>query len=172
MSLAYKAQRYATECHHKTNHMYGDVPYFWHISSVATIAEIFKSNIPDEDWEDVLSACWCHDVIEDTRQTYNDVRSATNERVAEIVYALTNEKGRNRAERGSSKYYQGIRKTKYATFVKLCDRIANVKHSIASGSKMTKMYREEQVKFQEQLDRGESYSDMWRLLNQLLEEKI
>jgi len=58
-----------------------------------------------------------HDSIEDARLTYNDVmkvaRNMMTEEQAlmatEIVYALTNEKGRTRAERAGEKYYQGIR---------------------------------------------------------------
>ena len=37
-----------------------------------------------------------HDVIEDARQIYNDVRQQLGETVAELAYSLTNEKGRNR----------------------------------------------------------------------------
>ena len=53
----------------------------------------------------------------------------TNEQcitAAEIVYALTNDKGRSRSERAGEHYYAGIRETPYAPFVKLCDRLANM----------------------------------------------
>jgi hypothetical protein len=33
-----------------------------------------------------------HDVIEDCRETCNDVKKATNEEIAELAYALTNKK--------------------------------------------------------------------------------
>ena len=67
--------------------------------------------------------------------TYNDVLLVANmfmteyqaKMAAEIVYALTDEKGRNRAERGSEKHYEDIRNTLYAPFVKLCNRYANTK---------------------------------------------
>ena len=49
---------------------------------------------------------------------------------AEIVYALTNEKGRTRAERAGVKYYEGIRAVPYAPMVKLADRMANVRFSL------------------------------------------
>ena len=58
----------------------------------------------------------------------------------EIVYALTNDKGRTRAERAGEKYYKGIRETPYAPFVKLCDRLANVTYSCeADGHRGTRM---------------------------------
>ena len=40
------------------------------------------------------------------------------------MYALTNEKGRTRAERAGVKYYEGIRAVPYAPMVKLADRMA------------------------------------------------
>ena len=94
-----------------------------------------------------LSACWTHDVINDCRQTYYDVKKICGEDVAEITYALTNEKGRNRKERANGAYYTGIRQTPYATFVKLCDRLANVKYSKDNGSTMMDVYRKEQAYF-------------------------
>lgn len=66
---------------------------------------------------------------------------------AEIVYALTNEKGRTRAERAGVKYYEGIRATPYAPMVKLADRMANVRFSLRQTSdynhRMARVYREE-----------------------------
>lgn len=78
-----------------------------------------------------------HDSIEDTRLTYNDVVKIAKQwmddqqalMAAEIVYALTNDKGRTRAERAGEKYYQGIRDTAYAPFMKLADRLANITYS-------------------------------------------
>ena len=101
-----------------------------------------------------------HDSIEDARLTYNDVlrlaKTMLTEEQAltatEIVYALTNDKGRTRAERAGEKYYQGIRETPYAPFVKLCDRLANVTYSCSvdsgkDGSRMREVYKGEMRQF-------------------------
>ena len=45
------------------------------------------------------------------------------------------------------KYYQGIRNNKYATFVKLCDRIANTTFSKMRGTKQYEMYKKEESEF-------------------------
>lgn len=103
--------------------------------------------IPVEHQENVLAACWVHDVIEDCRQTYNDVKAKTNETVAELAYALTNEKGKTREERANEKYYEGIKKTPFATFIKVCDRIANYKYSKQQNNKMVKVYEKEMYNF-------------------------
>lgn len=165
------ARDYAIKCHHKTNHIYGNgLPYSIHLKMVSDIANIFHELIPDDYLIDVFAACWCHDLIEDCRETYNDVKSQTNERVADIVYALTNEKGKNRKERASDKYYEGIVNTPYATFVKLCDRIANVSYSKSEGSSMFEMYKKENESFCFKLNAiydGIDYSEMFNYLNSL-----
>tara|TARA_R110002074_G_C12218140_1_gene636947 strand:- start:50 stop:568 length:519 start_codon:yes stop_codon:yes gene_type:complete len=142
-----KVREYAFNKHREVNQKYDDKCYTYHLECVYGTAQQFLMLIPDQDREDVLSACYLHDIIEDARETYNDVLKQTNKRVAELVYALTNEKGKNRKERASDKYYKGIRETEYAGFIKLCDRIANVEYSQQTGSSMFKKYRSENKEF-------------------------
>ena len=108
--------------------------------------------------DDVLPlffGAYFHDSIEDARLTYNDVTATARHYMsdaqafvaAEIVYALTNDKGRTRAERAGERYYQGIRATPYAPFVKMADRLANItyscKHTDTDNSHMREVYRRE-----------------------------
>ena len=73
----------------------------------------------------------------------------------ELVYAMTNEKGRNRAERANERYYEGIRAVPYAPFVKLADRLANTAYAFSKGTadslRMSKVYQEELPGFLEAL---------------------
>ncbi len=163
VELIETARIYAIGCHNSTNHNYHDKPYSYHLKMVSSIALEFIHLIPEQERANVLSACWCHDVIEDCRQTYNDVKDATNERIADIAYALTNEKGRTREERANDKYYTGIMFTPCAVFVKICDRIANFQYSRDSGSKMYEKYMKEAPHFKQQLY-YEKYSEMFKLL--------
>jgi len=101
---------YAIEAHHNTNHLYDGKPYAVHLAMVVGYAQKYIDKIPKQFQENVISACWLHDTIEDTRNTYNDIKNISNTTVADIVYALTNEKGKNRKERANDKYYQGITK--------------------------------------------------------------
>lgn len=96
---------------------------------------------------EIQLACYGHDLIEDCRCSYNDVKEKLGNIAADIVYAVSNEKGKNRKERASDKYYEGIRNTAGATFVKLCDRIANVQYSKLTKSKMFEMYKKENKEF-------------------------
>ena len=99
-------------------------------------------------WSDIELACWGHDLIEDTRTSYNDCKEVLGNHIADIIYAVSNEKGKNRKERANSKYYSGIIHTPFATFVKLCDRIANVQYSKLTKSKMFEMYEKENIEFE------------------------
>ena len=164
-----KTIAYATDRHQKVNHKYGNQPYTFHLNMVYEVAQQFSYLLPKSELENVYCGCWVHDIIEDARETYNDVLNNTNETVAELAYALTNEKGKTRSERANDKYYEGIQNTPNATFIKLCDRIANIKHSKKQGSKMFDKYRKENPSFVEKLYRPE-LQDMTTHIENLLSE--
>lgn len=166
MNIIEKARQYAISCHSETNHKYDGYPYEVHLQMVADAAGRYAYLIPEKDQEDFIAAAWVHDVIEDCRQTYNDVLMATNKQVAELAYALTNEKGRNRKERANEKYYAGIRACPYATLLKVCDRIANTEYSINTASRMAGMYAKELPDFV--IDLGDAkYEDAFKYLSDL-----
>jgi len=170
-----KTKEYAIKCHSDTCHYYDTHLYSYHLEMVADVANKFIHLIPEKDRDVVISSAFCHDLIEDARVTYGDVLKATCLEVAEIVYALTNEKGKTRKERANDKYYEGIRNTQYATFVKLCDRIANVHYSMSQRSRMLEVYRKETPDFINTLY-DEKYNEMFYYLETLVgiktEEKI
>jgi (p)ppGpp synthase/HD superfamily hydrolase len=165
-----EAKYYAIKVHSETNHKYDGNPYKIHLQMVANFGYKYLHLIKGAGYQtlsDIISACWAHDVIEDCRQTYNDVAKALNKDVAEIVYALTNEKGKTRKERANEKYYEGIRSTPYAAYVKICDRLANAKYSKDSGSRMIDAYRKEYREFEKQLW-SEEYKEMFLELQEIL----
>lgn len=147
---------FAIEAHNKVNHLYDGSPYSLHLAMVAHYAVKYIDAIPEQCWETVLNAAWLHDTIEDCRLTYNDVKEVAGYEVAEIVYALTNDKGKNRKERAGENYYKGIRETAWAKYVKLCDRLANVKYSVDTNSQMLAVYRKENESFLKGLMSGSS----------------
>ncbi len=135
--------------------------------------------IPKEDRIKVISACWLHDTIEDCRVTYNDLKEETSVFMADMVYAVSNEKGKTRKERANDRYYEGIRNQKYATFIKLCDRIANATYSKNKSSwdsseltaqTMFDKYKKEQKEFREKLY-DKKYINMFVFLDNILEIK-
>jgi (p)ppGpp synthase/HD superfamily hydrolase len=169
------------EQHTSTNHMYDTyLPYEFHLRVVANVADKFMElMVPklllhpgNPEVVKLRYAAFGHDLIEDTRVTYNDVKEKMGEEVADIIYTLTNEKGKNRKERANEKYYEGIRNTPGAVFIKLCDRIANVQYSKMTGSRMFEMYKKENIDFMVSLGRqvGNVYEDMYQYLIKLFED--
>ena len=157
----------AHQLHASVNQTYGDdLPYGFHLDMVVQGIRDFGHSVCDEE-ADVLPLFfggYYHDSIEDARLTYNDVmkiaRNFLTEEQAyvatEIVYALTNDKGRTRAERAGENYYKGIRATPFAPFVKLCDRMANISFS-CSGSdsnslRMKSVYKDEMPHFMQAIN--------------------
>ena len=152
--------------HASVNHAYDRIrPYGFHLDMVVNWVNKYIGEVcvNEQDILPVYFAAFYHDSIEDARLSYNDVmkiaRSLMDEEQAylatEIVYALTNEKGRNRAERANEKYFAGIRAIPYAPFVKLADRLANTSYAFSKGTadslRMSKVYREELPEFLEAL---------------------
>ena len=155
-------RKMAHELHQSVNQTYaGILPYGFHLDMVVEGVRNYGYLVcvREEDVLPLFFAAYYHDSIEDARLTYNDVlRLARNEMTeeqalmaTEIVYALTNDKGRTRAERAGEKYYQGIRETPYAPFVKLCDRLANITYSCTGegnkGTRMKEVYKGEMPHF-------------------------
>jgi (p)ppGpp synthase/HD superfamily hydrolase len=146
--------QWCIEQHTKTNHWYDQyLPYEFHLRMVVQAAKDFIYLIPDSNdgessfRDGLIMAAYGHDLIEDTRVSYNDVKEVLGYRAAEIIYAVSNEKGKNRKERANDKYYEGIRNTPGAVFVKLADRIANVQYSKMTKSRMFEMYKKENEHF-------------------------
>ena len=153
----------AHRLHESVNQFYdGDKPYGYHLDMVAK--EVYAYGhlvlVGEADLLPLFMGAWFHDSIEDARVSYNDVKKIalnfglTQEQAfiaSEIVYALTNEKGRNRKERAGKRYYEGIRNTPYAPFVKMCDRMANIRYSCGSYNmgnlRMAKVFEDEMPYF-------------------------
>lgn len=153
----------ASQVHARVNQFYDKtLPYSHHLEAVARNTAKYADYVLPADAPDGLIlalwfGAWFHDAIEDARMTYNNVMQAALRYLepeyaliaTEIVYALTNEKGRTRAERADDRYYALIRETPYAPLVKVSDRIANLEYSVlhSRGDEknkwMKKVYAEE-----------------------------
>lgn len=167
--LVKTAQEYAVKCHAATNHRYdGKLQYSHHLNMVFEYGCKYAHLPLPLDLEPALAACWTHDIIEDTRNSYNDVKSHLNEKVAEITRACTNySRGRTRAERMPDFVYQDIRGTINADFVKCCDRLANIKYSKEHQSRMLSVYQREHEHFKKQL-----YTDRLKPMFDEMEEML
>ena len=150
--------------HASVNQTYDHVhPYGFHLDMVADSVYKFGHLIcaGETDILPMIFGAYFHDSIEDARQTYNDVMRTAKKwmddeqalTATEIIYALTNDKGRTRNERAGEKYYRGIRETAYAPFMKMADRLANITYSFthdnADNAHMKQVYQTEHPHFLE-----------------------
>lgn len=170
-------EKAAFQIHDDVNQKYDHVlPYGFHLKMVASFVSRYGYLFAESE-ADILvlyGSAYLHDTIEDARMTYNDIvkfiddfrvgslvlpeeiKRKLEEQVPEIVYALTNEKGRNRKERANETYYKGIRDTRFASFIKMCDRLANIQYTMmfVFANRMLEVYRREYPEFIRSISEG------------------
>jgi len=122
------------------NQLYDIYPYMYHIRSVVAIAQELGYD------ESIQIACALHDTMEDGALSYKDIHKAFGYEVAEIVYCVTDELGRNRKEK-KEKTYPKIRSLWKAVIVKICDRIGNMRQSKLYNPNKWNMYVNEHDDF-------------------------
>lgn len=138
---------------------YGGFPYIFHLQNVVKVA------VDNGLSEEIICACWLHDTIEDTPTTYNDIKKVLGIHIAETVFAVTDELGRNRKER-KQKTYPKIKSNSDAVAVKLCDRIANISYCINEGdNELLKMYVKEHGEFKAVIYISGVYDNLWAELD-------
>lgn len=163
-------QRHDVECNQKYDTW---LLYSMHLRYVVANFHRFKHLLPKK-WQDyiinVLEAvemgCWGHDLIEDARITYNDIKDRVGKAVADIIYCCTEEKGKDRDERHPEKYYKELSQNDLAVFVKLCDIMGNVQYSILTNSSMYKKHKKEHQKTIQYLY-TDRYKEMFDYLDKL-----
>lgn len=163
--LIKKAQAFAQKAH--SAQTYDQYPYFKHLEDVYAVLVEFGYNKN----EFLLASAYLHDCLEDCAVSYSDLKKEFGEEIAEIVYCMTDEMGRNRKEK-KEKTYPKIRSNPYSIILKLCDRIANVRHSKATaedGKSFSDMYKKEYIGFRWALYVSGHAQELWDELDKLME---
>ena len=166
------------------NQKYGkdDLPYSFHLKAVVAQANKYKQLLPKGSYTDidvrisfqqlqlsqVLLAAAGHDLIEDARITYNDLKLVFPIVTADIIYACTEEKGKNRDERHSQKFFDELKQNRLAVYIKLCDIMANVLYSLLSDSSMYAKYQKEFPRLYQELHKEGEYELLWDDLREYL----
>ncbi|MBS2004134.1 MAG: hypothetical protein JST44_21695 [Cyanobacteria bacterium SZAS LIN-5] len=147
--------------------MDGYHPYSVHLAETAAVARRFGvRNLA------ILTACWGHDMLEDTDKTIEDLlKAGFNPYEVALIWACTDGDADTRAER-KFQAYRKIRMVYGAVIVKLCDRIANVEHAAVSGyQRKYELYRDEMPEFEWSLrdlqTEDETVRHLWKHLNWL-----
>ena len=160
LTLVKEAAYFAISAH--GNQTYDGYPYYYHLEEVVDILHEF--GYTDDKY---VVAGYLHDCLEDTAVSYNDIKEIFGEEIAEIVYDVTDELGRNRKER-KTKTYPKIKANKDAIIVKLADRISNMRNSLLRGHKMSEMYIKEYNVFRSALDTNDYELDnLWLELDSM-----
>jgi len=153
------------------NQKYGDeLPYSFHLKAVFYQYEKFSHLLRTTlryEREQIEQAIWGHDLMEDARVTYNDIKKRVGNDVADIIFSCTDSVGRTREERKDEAFWNRLTSNDYAVFVKLCDVIANVKYSLLTNSSMYEKYGKEFPNFKKRAYR-EQYKEMFDYLEKLL----
>lgn len=133
-----RARDYATMAH--GSQTYNDeMPYIRHPEMVVQVVRV-RFGVNDEEME---CGAWLHDVLEDCPgKKYKHLVERFGRGVAELVWAVTSERGRDRKEQNAKTYPKIIAHPR-AAVLKLADRIANVEYGLAHGGGKVEMYREE-----------------------------
>jgi len=140
-------------------------PYYKHLEDVYEVLIRFGFHI--ETHQALLVASFLHDTVEDTPTSYSDIKRIFGEEVAEIVYCVTDEMGRNRKEK-KAKTYPKIRSNPASVVLKVADRIANAEFSTQEKSSQLEMYRKEYPEFEYHLRIHNHIEPMWDHLHKIL----
>lgn len=161
--LVKRAEVFARLVHR--NQTYSELPYYAHLKEV--YLTLLDFGVTDEN---ILAASWLHDSIEDTETTYETLLIQFGKEVADLVLAVTNEKGTNRKEI-LEKTALKIKGNEAALVIKLADRIVNTEFSIDNNKKLYKMYEKEFPRFITFLYRkdesNETVLKLWKHLSNL-----
>ena len=155
------ARRFADRAH--AGQGYGDGPYTTHLDDVAGVLD--EHGCP----EPVVVAGYLHDTLEDTTTSPDELEAAFGPRVRRAVELVTDKPGRNRGERHEATY-PAIAGDHDATQVKVADRIANLRRSLAGDPGRLRMYLGEQDRFSELVRRPGVAEDLWATLDALVAE--
>lgn len=150
---------------------YGNLPYMVHLAM--TFEVYLEHTAPDDLNAVIMKALWLHDVLEDTHCKPQFILDYFHDRrLLILIQAVTDKPGENRKARHRNTYPE-LAGDNWAVVVKLCDRIANVRHSIAEKSGFLKMYKREYPFFRKSLCgcTREPNASLWKTLDELMEWK-
>lgn len=155
MNMIARATLFADQAHDGQVRKFTGLPYISHTMEVMQIVRGVCSD------DDVLAAAVLHDVIEDCGITYTDLAAEFNERVAYLVYQVTNTANEMDGDRETRAY---INRTLLkdasadAQTIKLADIISNVSGvdiALENDPVWTKLYLLEKREMLRVLSKGD-----------------
>ena len=131
--------------------LWGELPYVYHLDAVHLVYISVAHDLEGR------TACFLHDVVEDTDTTLESVEEEFGPDVRRIVDFCTALPGKNRKEKVLATNSRTAKSDDFhAMLVKLSDRIVNIERSIHLKTSHFEMYRSEQPAFKEAIYRDSS----------------
>lgn len=153
---------------HKNQSWFKDYPYTVHLALVAETASKYSSLLPKStSIEQMIAAAWLHDIIEDCQLSRDFLSNEFGDQLSTLIWRVSDEPGPSRKERKIATYPK-IAMDDSAIFLKVCDRIVNVRASSEEKGKHYKMYEKERSDFEASLRNGK-FEEMWFDLSKLFE---
>jgi len=156
VEAALKAFFYAKDAHKGQTRSDGS-RYIRHPARVAAIIKKYKTS---KNINDILSAAYLHDTIEDTKTTENDIKQLFGGLVSSLVKELTSDKDKIK-EVGKTQYLidKMTKMSSWALVIKLADRLDNVSDlRTAKSEKFRQRYKKETEEILRQLQMNRELS--------------
>ena len=152
-SIVDQAIIFASKAHFGQKRKGKEVPYIVHpLEAMAIVASVTSE-------PELIAAAVLHDVIEDTKYTYEDLRAKFGKRVADLVEAESDEEveDKDHAKSWKERKIEGIEKLKNASrdvqIIALGDKLANIRDMwrdyITVGEKLWERFHENDPKLHE-----------------------
>ena len=138
-----KIREYAEKCHNDANCKYNGGSYMFHVDKVVYAVEAYQDIfIYAKDKEITKAAAYCHDLQEDARQTFNDMKNIIGIEAARVVLRVTDVPAENRLMKHLLTMGKTVEDYR-AIILKMCDIWANATYSKTSGGTMYIKYVDE-----------------------------
>lgn len=131
---------FARKAHEDANCLYDGKSYSIHLTDVEGGVDMYETVFKNhKDYRIARAGASGHDLIEDAKLTFNDIKEASNRRVAEVILAVTDVHEENRLLRHL--FTMGKTTKDYvAIILKMADIRANCLYSKIHGSSMYEKY--------------------------------
>lgn len=168
MNIVEKADAFAEKAHGDVNQVrkYTGEPYIAHPREVRVILKKYASGHISPEQE---AAAICHDVVEDTNMTLNDVRNELGDEVANLVSWLTDVSkptDGNRRIRKNMDLQHTAGAPPAAKSIKLADLISNSSSIVQHDPNFARVYLREKAALMQVLKQGDPglYAEAERML--------
>ena len=169
--MSERARQLAIKWH--KDQKYGEHDYVYHLDKVVSVIEQYYNDIDilyrtEFTLELAIIIGYLHDILEDTDIPWEELYGYIGE-IIRPIEAVTDAKGKNRKERKRLTWHK-IRKFAVAIFVKLADRIANMREAVQTkNTSKIQMYKKEFEAFESALYVPGMVDSMWNELRLLHE---